>query len=78
MPTHPNHEETIAIIRGKTTCSGFNVRALSPIQRNSFLAILHEEKTYILSVQKIWREKETLFADLRVIGDIPDVPFKQH
>lgn len=76
MSTHPNKEEKLAVIRGKTTCSGFNVRALSPIQRNSFLAISHEEKTYILRVQKIWREKETLFADLRVIGDIPDVPFK--
>ncbi len=67
--------ETIAQIEGKTTPFGFDIRLYSPIKRNTYLAVGHEDKTYILGVNKLWNEKKGSFAKVGVIGEIPLTPF---
>ncbi|MHA1727723.1 MAG: hypothetical protein ACTSWY_03210, partial [Promethearchaeota archaeon] len=75
--TEENRKDTITTsIEGKITCNGFTIRTLEPIDRTAFLATEHMDKRYVMGVEKIWREKSNLFAEVRVLGDIPLIPFE--
>ena len=64
-------EEPIKIgtIEGKATPFGFTINLAMPITRTAFLSTIHEEKTFILSVQNVWNDKKGSFAQVRVIGE---------
>jgi len=65
----------IAKIEHKTTPFGFSVQLFESIHRNSYLATIHENKTFVLNIQQIWNDQHGMHAKLKVIGDIPLSPF---
>lgn len=70
-----NERKSVAVIQGKATCNGFTIKASEDIARTSYFSVLHNGKTYVLSVKNIWREKGITYANLRVISGIPETPF---
>ena len=66
---------SIAKIENKTTPFGFTVQLFESIHRNSYLATIHENITFVLNIQQIWNDQHGMHAKLKVIGDIPLSPF---
>jgi DNA helicase HerA-like ATPase len=60
---------------GKTTPYGFDVKLDEVVHRNAYLAVEHEDKTFILSVQKLWNNNKGSFAECTVVGQVPLSPF---
>lgn len=67
--------EVLAKIEGKATPFGFDIHLLNPVNRNSFLATEHEEQIYILSLNRIWNDKDGYHASVSVLGHPPMTPF---
>ncbi len=65
----------LAQIEGKATPFGFDVKLLKPIRRNSFLATHHEDKDFILGLNRIWNDKDGYHASVSVLGHPPMTPF---
>ncbi|MBD3350444.1 MAG: DUF87 domain-containing protein [Candidatus Lokiarchaeota archaeon] len=68
----------VAKISGRVTLMGFTVRALKPLSRTDYLAIEKGGKTYVLGIQRIWRDKNALFARLNIVGQVPNTPFESN
>ena len=69
------NQTQIAQIDGKTTPFGFEIKLFTPIHRNTYLAVDHEENSYILAVSKLWNDQNGAFARVQVVGEIPLTPF---
>ncbi|MHA1721059.1 MAG: helicase HerA domain-containing protein [Promethearchaeota archaeon] len=74
-PRNDQKTNPIAKITGKSTPYSFTVNILSDIHRNSYLTTIHENKSYIFGVKKIWNDQNGNHATLNVIGEAPLTPF---
>ncbi|MBN2156362.1 MAG: DUF87 domain-containing protein [Candidatus Lokiarchaeota archaeon] len=74
-------ENPVAEVDGITTCMGFKIQVHpewnTKLRRTDFLTINHENQNFLLSIQKIWRDNGQLYAQVRVLGEIPKTPFQQ-
>jgi hypothetical protein len=75
MSSDSESQVKIGVIEGKTTPFGFTINLSAPITRTAFLSTEHEEKTYILTVQNLWNDKKGSFAQVRVVGQVPNTAF---
>ncbi len=66
---------TIAIVDGKTTPFGFDIKLFQSIPRNTFLSTFHEDKNYVLLVNSLWNSEKGAFARVQVVGNVPLTPF---
>ncbi len=70
----------VAEIDGITTCMGFKIRVNpewdTKLRRSDYLSIEHENSTFLLTVQKLWRSNGQLYGQLGVLGKIPQTPFE--
>ncbi len=72
--------EPVAEVDGITTCMGFKIRinpGYTELRRTDFLSISHENSTFLLTIQKLWRDNGQLLAELRTIGKVPQTPFEK-
>jgi ABC-type oligopeptide transport system ATPase subunit len=74
-PSTPEPVSQIASIDGKTTPFGFSIRLNTPVARTAYLACHHEDRDFLLGVQRVWSTDKGSFAQVRVIGDPSMTPF---
>jgi len=66
---------SIAKITGKSTPYSFTVNILTKLHRNSYLTTIHENKSFVFGVKKIWNDHNGNHATLSLIGEAPLTPF---
>lgn len=71
----PAPPPAVATVSGKTTPRQFKVKTILPVKRTQFLATTHEGRRHVLGVQKVWADRKGGFAQLAVLGEIPQTPF---